>query len=73
MLAALTLAASPLAFLLLTLVLAGVGIARWSDRRALLAPALTIVGFGAVEVAALARVPGSRPLPVLVAGARRRS
>ena len=49
-LAALTLAASPLAFLLLTLLLAGFGISRWSDRRALLAPALTIVGFGAVEV-----------------------
>jgi hypothetical protein len=49
-LAALTLAASPLAFLLLTLLLAGIGISRWSDRRALLAPALTIVGFSAVEV-----------------------
>ena len=49
-LAALTLAASPLAFLLLTLLLAGFGISRWNDRRALLAPALTIVGFGAVQV-----------------------
>jgi hypothetical protein len=49
-LAALTLAASPLAFLLLTLLLAGFGISRWSDRRALLAPALTVIGFGAVEV-----------------------
>src|SRR6476661_9411840 len=36
LLAALTLAASPLAFLLLTLLLAGFGIARWNDRRALL-------------------------------------
>ncbi|MGZ4363514.1 MAG: hypothetical protein ACXVFF_14930, partial [Gaiellaceae bacterium] len=49
-LAALTLAASPLAFLLLTLLLAGFGISRWNDRRALLAPALTIVGFGALWV-----------------------
>ena len=68
-LAALTLAASPLAFLLLTLLLAGIGISRWSDRRALLAPALTIVGFGAVEVVLWRAVPGSGPLPVLVAGA----
>ncbi|HEX3268943.1 MAG TPA: hypothetical protein VHQ98_13245 [Gaiellaceae bacterium] len=50
LLAALTLAASPLAFLLLALLLAGFGIARWHDRRALLIPALTIVAFGAVEV-----------------------
>ena len=50
LLAALTLAASPLAFLLLTLLLAGFGIARWDERRALLVPALTIVGFGAIEV-----------------------
>src|SRR6187401_634191 len=45
-LAALTLAASPLAFLLLTLLLAAFGIARWEDRRALLAPALTVAAFG---------------------------
>jgi hypothetical protein len=50
LLAALTVAASPLAFLLLALVLAGLGIARWGDRRALLAPAFTIVGFGVIEV-----------------------
>ena len=50
LLAALTLAASPLAFLLLTLLLAGFGIARWDERRALLVPALTIAGFGAIEV-----------------------
>jgi hypothetical protein len=50
LLAALTLAASPLAFLLLALLLAGFGIARWDERRALLVPALTIVGFGAIEV-----------------------
>ncbi len=50
LLAALTIAASPLAFLLLTLLLAGFGIARWDDRRALLGPAVTIGGFGALEV-----------------------
>ncbi|MDQ2984272.1 MAG: hypothetical protein M3R70_10195 [Actinomycetota bacterium] len=49
-LAALTLAASPLAFLLLALVLAGIGVSRWSDRRRLVGPAAIIVGFGAAEV-----------------------
>src|SRR3954453_12745836 len=47
LLAALTLAASPRAFLLLALLLAGLGIARWRDRSALLAPTATIVTFGA--------------------------
>ena len=58
-LAALTLAASPLAFLLMTLLLAAFGIARWDDRRALLAPALTIAAFGVVEVALWRAFPGS--------------
>ena len=49
LLAALTLAASPLAFLA-ALLAAGFGIARWDERRALLVPALTIAGFGAIEV-----------------------
>src|SRR5206468_4544438 len=44
LLAALTLAASPLAFLLLTLLLAGFGVARWRERSALLVPALIVVG-----------------------------
>src|SRR5438309_6559552 len=44
LLAALTLAASPLAFLLLALLLAGFGVARWRDRSALLVPALIVVG-----------------------------
>ncbi len=61
--AALTLAASPLAFLLLALLLAGFGIARWSDRRALLAPALTILLFGVVEVALWRAFPGSGRYP----------
>ncbi len=59
LLAALTLAASPLAFLLLTLLLVGFGIARWSERRALLAPALTILVFGGIEVALWRAFPGS--------------
>src|SRR5262249_39101575 len=62
-LAALTLAASPLAFLLLTLVLAGVGVARWEERRALVAPAATIVAFGVVEVALWRAFPGSGTYP----------
>ena len=63
LLAALTLAASPLAFLLLTLLLAGFGIARWGERRALLMPALTIVGFGAVEVLLSRAFPDPGHLP----------
>jgi hypothetical protein len=62
-LAALALAASPLAFLLLTLLLAGFGIARWDDRRALLVPALTVVAFGVVEVALWRAFPGSGQYP----------
>ncbi|MGB2875514.1 MAG: hypothetical protein WBB76_08585, partial [Gaiellaceae bacterium] len=58
--AALTLAASPLAFLLLALLLAGFGIARWNDRSALLTPALTIAGVGAVEVLLWRLFPGGQ-------------
>ena len=50
-LAALTLAASPLAFLLLALALAGIGIARRADARRLVAPALVLLAAGGVEVA----------------------
>ncbi len=57
---ALTLAASPLAFLLLTLLLAGAGVARWRERSALLAPAVILVGFGAVEVFLWRLFPGGR-------------
>jgi hypothetical protein len=63
LLAALTLAASPLAFLLLALLLAGFGIARWQDRGTLLAPGLTIAAFGAVEVALWRAFPGSGLYP----------
>jgi hypothetical protein len=63
LLAALTLAASPLAFLLLALVLAGFGMARWDDRRTLVAPAATIIGFGVVWVALWRAFPGSGTYP----------
>jgi len=59
-LVALTLAASPLAFLLLTLVLAGVAVARWRERQALLAPALILVALGTVEVFLWRLFPGGR-------------
>jgi hypothetical protein len=59
-LAALTLAASPLAFLLLALLLAGFGIARWRDRSALLVPGLTLAGFGAIEIVLWRVFPGGR-------------
>ena len=62
-LAALTLAASPLAFLLLTLLLAAFGIARSEERRALVAPALTIAAFGIVELALWRAFPGSGQYP----------
>ena len=60
LLAALTLAASPLAFLLLALLLAGFGIARWEDRAALLVPGLILAGFGLVEVVLWRLFPGGR-------------
>jgi hypothetical protein len=45
----LTIAASPLAFLLLALVLAGIGAARWRDRRMFLVPAAIVGAMGATE------------------------
>jgi hypothetical protein len=63
LLAVLTLAASPLAFLLLALLLAGFGIARWRDRSALVAPALTMAAFGAVEVMLWRAFPGGGRYP----------
>jgi hypothetical protein len=63
LLAALTLAASPIAFMLLALLLAALGIARWRERSALLAPALTITIFGAVEVLLWRAFPSGGRLP----------
>ena len=48
-LAALTAAASPLAFLLLALVLAGIGVARWREGRRLIVPAAIVAAMGAIE------------------------
>jgi hypothetical protein len=62
-LAALTLAASPVAFLLLTLLLAAFGIARWRERALLLGPALTIGVFGVVEVLLWRAFPGGGRFP----------
>jgi hypothetical protein len=50
-LAALTIASSPLAFLLLTVVLVGVGLARWHDRRKFVVPAAVITSMLLVEAA----------------------
>jgi hypothetical protein len=49
-LGALTVAASPLAFLLLALVLAGIGIARWREGQRLVVPAAIVIAMGATEV-----------------------
>jgi hypothetical protein len=59
-LAALTLAASPLAFLLLTLLLAGFALARRQERSRVLGPALTLLGIGAVEAMLWRLFPGGR-------------
>src|SRR2546423_7811906 len=61
--AALTIAASPLAFLLLALLLAGFGLARWRDRSALLVPGLILFGFGAVEALLWRIFPGGGLYP----------
>ena len=63
LLAVLTLAASPVAFLLLALLLAGLGVGHWHDRRSLTAPALTILGVGAVEVVLWRAFPGAGVFP----------
>jgi hypothetical protein len=60
LLTALTLAASPLAFLLLALLLGAVGIARWRDRSLLVAPLITMLAFGAVELLLWRLFPGGR-------------
>jgi hypothetical protein len=71
LLAVLTLAASPLSFLLLVLVVVGVGIARRTQRRDWLGPALTLGGAGLLEVALWRAFPGEGryPFPPLQAAA----
>lgn len=63
LLAVLTLAASPLAFLLLVLVLAGVGLARRGDPRRLLAPGLTLAAAGLAQLALWRAFPGGGRYP----------
>jgi hypothetical protein len=62
-LAALALASSPLAFLLLTVVLAGIGLARWQDRRRFVAPAAAIVALLLTEAALWRLFPDSGRYP----------
>jgi hypothetical protein len=63
LLAVLTLAASPLSFLLLALVVVGVGIARRTELRLSLVPALMLIGAGALEVALWRAFPGEGRYP----------
>ena len=71
LLAVLTLGASPLAFLLLALVVFGVGIASRTRLRLSLAPALTLIGAGALEAALWRAFPGEGhyPFPPIQAAA----
>jgi len=71
LLAVLTLAASPLSFLLLAVVAVGAGIARRAQARDWRAPALTLGGAGLLEVALWRAFPGEGryPFPPLQAAA----
>jgi hypothetical protein len=62
-LAALTLAASPLSFLLLTVVLAGIGLARWRERRRFVAPAIVVAAMILTEAALWRLFPDSGRYP----------
>jgi hypothetical protein len=62
-LAVLTLAASPLAFVLLALFLVGIGIARRDDRAQVVVPAAIIVGAGLVELLLFRVFPGGGTFP----------
>ena len=65
LLAVLTVAASPLAFLLLAIFLAGIGLGMLERGRRLIAPAAILLFVGGLPVPAHARVRRRRPLPVL--------
>ncbi len=66
-LAALTLAASPVAFLLLALVLASLALPQRRDTRRLVAPAVTIGAVGAIEVLLWRAFPGGGRYPFSLA------
>ena len=62
-LAVLTLAASPLAFVILALVLAGIGVARYEHPKRLVLPALVVVGAGLAEVVLVRLFPAGGRFP----------
>jgi hypothetical protein len=62
-LAVLTLAASPLAFVLLALFLVGIGISRHEDRAQIVVPAAIIVGAGVLELLLFRVFPGGGTFP----------
>ena len=66
-LAALTLAASPVAFLLLALLLAGMGLSQLSEYRRYVWPAAAILGAGAVELVLWRAFPGGGRYPFSLA------
>jgi hypothetical protein len=63
MLAVLTLAASPLAFVILTVVLAGIGVARYESPARLLVPTVVVAGAGLTEVVLFRVFPGGGRFP----------
>jgi hypothetical protein len=65
--AALTLASSPLAFLLLVVVLVGVALARLDQTARLVVPALAVVGIATVEILLQRMFPGGGAFPFSVA------
>jgi hypothetical protein len=66
-LALLTLAASPLAFVILAVVLAGIGVARYDRASRLVMPAVVVAGAGLAEVALFRVFPGGGRFPFSVA------
>jgi hypothetical protein len=62
-LAVLTLAASPLAFVLLALFLVGIGVARHEDRTQIVGPAAIILGAGLLELLLFRVFPGGGTFP----------
>ncbi len=66
MLAVLTLAASPLAFVILALLLAGVGVARYENPSRLVLPAVVVVGAGLTEVVLFRVFPAGGRFPFSV-------